>query len=727
MRPNIVYIVLDDVGFSDLGCYGSEIQTPNIDRLAENGLRYNNFNVTPLCSPTRASLLTGRNNHSVGMGSVADFDLGPEHPSIRGRITPAAATVAEILKDQGYSTMASGKWHLAPIHQLTPAGPFENWPLAKGFERYYGFLGPETNQFYPELTYDNHMVEPPEKEDYHLSEDLVDMAAQFITDQVSVTPDKPFFLYLSFGAQHAPHQAPKEYIDMYKGMYECGWDVIREQRLRRQKELGIVPESTPLVPRNEGIKAWEELTDDEKLVFAKFQEVYSGFLTHTDAQIGRLIHFLEGIGKLDETVIVFLSDNGASQEGGFNGSVNQSMFFNAMEEKIEDQLEKIDEMGGPRAGTNYPKGWAQVGNTPFRQYKQTTHFGGTRVPFILHWPKGITEKGGIRTQFHHAIDVTPTVLDILQLQRPEVYHGVPQMPMHGTSMSYSFDGAELPSARDTQYFEMFGHRAIVHKGWKAVTHHKKGVPFEEDKWELYFLEEDIAEANDLAKEYPEKLQELIDLWWEEAKKYNVLPLNDKTVELSSFIPPDSVTARKKFIYYPGLAHLGTFAAPQIMNKSYSITIPIERADASSEGALVAHGDHDSGYVIYIKNNHLFFEYNFVGTVYKVESDAHVPVGASTLKFEFRHKEKGTGIGILYINDKKVGEAPIAQTLPYRLAHGGLDIGKDGLSQVNEIYCNQGFPFTGKINKVVYELGDGAEKEAGSQEKEIAGVFDHQLI
>lgn len=721
MKPNIVYIVLDDVGFSDLGCYGSEIKTPNLDRLAGNGLRYNNFNVTPLCSPTRASLLTGRNCHSVGMGSVADFDLGPDHPSIRGRISPSAATVAEVLKENGYSTMASGKWHLAPIHQLTPAGPFENWPLAKGFERYYGFLGPETNQFYPELTYDNHMIDQPEKENYHLSEDLVDMAAQFVTDQVSVTPDKPFFLYLAFGAQHAPHQAPQEYIDMYKGVFDSGWDTIREQRLQRQKDLGIIPETTPLTPRNNGVKAWNELSEEEKTVFTKFQEVYSGFLTHTDAQIGRFIDFLEKIGKLDDTVIVFLSDNGASQEGGFNGSVNQSMFFNGMEEEVEELLRRVDEMGGPRAGTNYPKGWAQVGNTPFRQYKQTTHFGGTRVPFIMHWPNGIKEKGAIRTQFHHAIDVTPTVLDILQLDVPNVFNGVPQMSMHGTSMRYSFEEANRPSQRSTQYFEMFGHRAIVHEGWKAVTHHKKGVPFEEDVWELYDLTEDFAEANDLAGTHLEKLQELQELWLVEAGKYNVLPLNDKTVELSSFVPPDSVTARDRFTYYPGMAHLGTFAAPQITNKSYTITIPIERADVTSEGALVAHGDHDSGYIIYIKDNRLVFEYNYVGTVYKVESNCSVPVGKTTVMFEFKHMGNGVGTGILSIDGNKVGEAPIDQTLPYRLAHGGLDVGRDGMSQVNDLYCDQGFPFTGKVMKVVYELYDGVENEVVSQKKEVARV------
>ncbi|SDI27190.1 arylsulfatase [Alteribacillus persepolensis] len=722
-QPNIVYIVLDDVGFSDLGCYGSEIKTPNMNRLAENGLRYNNFNATPLCSPTRASLLTGRNNHSVGMGSVADFDLGTDQSSIRGRILPKAATAAEILKDNGYSTMALGKWHLAPIHQLTPAGPFENWPLAKGFERYYGFLGPETDQFYPELTYDNHMVDPPEKSDYHFSEDIVDKSIQFVTDQVSVTPDKPYFLYLSFGAQHAPHQAPKEYIDMYKGAYDDGWDVIREKRLKRQKELGIVPEDTELSPRNKNVKAWDELIEDEKKVFSRFQEVYAGFLTHTDDQIGRFLDFLEKIGELDNTLIVFLSDNGASQEGGFGGSVNQSTFFNALEESIEDQLAKIDEMGGPRAGTNYPKGWAQAGNTPFKQYKQTTHFGGTRVPCIIHWPEGIQEKGAIRTQFHHVIDVTPTVLDILQVEAPKTYRGVDQMPIHGTSMTYTFENERAPTRRTTQYFEMFGHRAIYHEGWKAVTHHQKGVPFENDVWELYYVEEDFAELHDLADKYSGKLEELKELWWEEAKKYNVLPLNDKTVELSSFVSPEAVTARKTFTYYPGVAHLGTFAAPQITNKSYIITVLAERPSPSCEGVLVAHGDHDSGYVFYIRNNRLVFEYNYVGTMFKIESDVYVPIGECTFEFKFTKKEENSGMGSLYINGGKAGEGHIPKTLLYRLSHGGFDIGRDSLSQVSESYRDEGeFSFNGNIERVVYTLQDG--KEIGNLDEKVkAGSFD----
>lgn len=711
MKPNVVYIVLDDVGFSDLGCYGSEIKTPYLDRLAENGLRYNNFNVTPLCSPTRASVLTGRNNHSVGMGSVSEINLGPDHPNLRGQISPSATNVAEILKDNGYSTMAIGKWHLAPAYQLTPAGPFENWPLAKGFERYYGFLGPMTDQFCPELTYDNHMVDPPKKSDYHLSEDLVDMASQFITDQVSVAPEKPFFLYLAFGAQHAPHQAPQEFIDAYKGVYDKGWDAIRKQRWARQKELGIVPATTQLVPRNEGVRAWNDLSEDEKQLSARYQEVYAGFLTHTDAQIGRFLDFLESIGELNNTMIVFLSDNGASQEGGFAGTLNQSTFYNGMMENIKDQLGRIEEMGGPRAGTNYPKGWAQVSNTPFKLYKQTTHFGGTRVPFIVHWPERIQDRNSIRTQFHHAIDVTPTVLDILQVIPPKNYKGITQMPMHGTSMAYTFEEADKQSERTIQYFEMFGHRAIYHDGWKAVTHHTKGIPFDNDIWELYHVEVDFAESHDLADQYPEKLQELQELWLAEAENYGVLPLNDKTIELLSFVTPESTRAQNKFTYYPGFAHLLTDAAPQIANKSYSITVPVNRSSTLSEGVLVAHGDHDSGYVFYLMNNRLVFEYNCVGNLIKIESDTEVPVGSSTLKFEFKKTNEISGIGNLFINNQKVGEGSIPRTLSIRLAHGGLDIGRDSLSQVSESYRDKGeFPFTGQIHKVLYELKDDQANE-----------------
>ncbi|WP_153730873.1 arylsulfatase [Sporosarcina obsidiansis] len=701
-RPNIVYIVLDDVGFSDFGCYGSEIDTPNIDRLAEDGVRYNKFNVTPLCSPTRASLLTGRNHHSIGMGLISNADLGEEYPNKRGRINSNAATTAEVLKENGYSTFAVGKWHLAPLHHLNPAGPFDYWPLNKGFERYYGFLDGSTDQFAPDLMYDNHRINMPKGPGYHLSEDLVDHAKQFITDQVSVAPEKPFFLYLAFGAMHAPHQAPKTYIDMYKGSYAKGWDKVREERLVRQRQLGIIPEDTELSPHNPGVEPWDSLTEDEKTVFARLQEVYSGFLTHTDEQIGRFVEFLDTIGKMENTLVVLLSDNGASQEGGFKGSINHTAYFNGIEETTQDLLARLDEMGGPNADCNYPRGWAQVSNTPFKYYKQNTFSGGIRVPLVMHWPKGIQNKGSVCSEFYHVIDVTPTIFDILDIEAPDTYKGVAQMPLHGMSMAETFKDFPVRSQRSVQYFETFGHRAIWRDGWMAVTYHTKGVPFEEDKWELYNLNEDFAQVNDLAEQCEEKLRELQDLWWTEAKKYDVLPIDDRTFELFTIVNPESVASRNHFTYYPGMSHLGDAAAPAINNKSYTITVSVDRPDSSCDGVLVAHGNHNSGYTFYIKDNLLVYEYNYVGQVYRAVSTIEVPIGPSTLCFEFKKSKPHAGIGLISINDEIIGEVDMPKTLPFRLSHEGLDVGRDTLSPVSTNYDGE-FQFTGEIEKVVFEL------------------------
>ncbi|WP_301169664.1 arylsulfatase [Brevibacillus nitrificans] len=704
-KPNVVYIVIDDSGFSDLGSYGSEIKTPNIDQLAANGLRYNNFNVSPLCSPTRASLLTGRNSHSVGMGSVANLDFGPAFPNRQGSITPAAATAAEILKDDGYSTFALGKWHLAPTFESTPAGPFDNWPLGKGFERFYGYVEDSTDQYRPELTYDNHAIETPKKKDYHLSEDLVDHAEQFITDQVSVAPDKPFYLYLSFGAQHMPHQVPQEYIDKYKGVYDKGWDKIREERYARQKQMGIIPANAELAPRNPGVPAWDSLTADEKKVYTRFQETYAGFLTHTDEQVGRFIDLLKSTGELDHTMIVLLSDNGASAIAGNTGTINHTLAYNFIPENPKNILARMDEIGTERAGSDYPAGWAQVSNTPFKEYKNSTYAGGTRTPLIISWPEGIKDKGAIRTQYTHVIDVTPTVLDVLDLDAPKTYKGIKQMPMHGTSIAYTFTDAKAPSKRKTQIFEVRGNRAIYDDGWRAVTMHKKGEPFEKDKWELYNVKEDFSEIRNVADKYPEKLRELQELWMKEAEKYDVLPQTDIFIEaLATVNTPDSPRARNTFTYYPGMAHLSDSASPPVMNRSYTITVPIDRSSKTDEGVIVALGNHESGYTLYIKDNRLVYEYNAATAVYKIQSSVEVPTGKSTLRFEFQKTGPYAGTGILSINDKKVGEGSIAKTIPYKISFEGMDIGRDTLYPVSANYSDKDeFPFTGKIEKVVFDL------------------------
>lgn len=480
--PNVVVIVFDDTGFSHFGCFGSDIETPNIDRLAAGGLRYTNFHTTALCSPTRASLLSGRNHHSVGMRFLSNVDTG--FSNCRGVISPSAATLAEVLSSNGYATFALGKWHLANMEDCGPAGPFDHWPLQRGFDRFHGFLGGATDQFSPELVVDNHPVDPPSGGGYHLSEDIVDQAMSMISAQQASAPDRKFLTYLAFGATHSPHQAPQAYLDKYRGQYDEGWDVTRERWFAKQQELGIVPPHAELSPRNRGVEAWDDLSDEQRRLFSRMQEAFAAFLDHTDDQIGRLLDFLEGQELLDDTLIVLMSDNGASQEGGHSGLVNENVFFNRRRAEASDMIGQIDEIGGPNLYNNYPRGWAQVGNTPLRFYKQNTYEGGVRDPLIMHWPAGIADAGGIRDQYHHVIDVMPTILDVIGVEAPSVFKGIEQQPIEGISFQSTFDEAAVktPSKRSVQYYEMLGHRAIYAEGWKAVTWHRLGNPFEEDEW-----------------------------------------------------------------------------------------------------------------------------------------------------------------------------------------------------------------------------------------------------
>lgn len=704
-KPNVVFIVLDDSGFSDLGSYGSEIQTPNMDWLAENGLRYNNSHVTPLCSPTRASLLTGRNSHAAGMGLVTNYDLGPEYPNKRGQLKPEAGTIAEVLGEQGYNNYALGKWHLAPAAQTTPAGPYDHWPLGKGFDRFYGFLEDSGDQYRPDLVQDNSPVEVPEKENYHFSEDIVDKANQYITDQASINPEKPFFLYLSFGAQHMPHQVPEKYIDMYKGVYDKGWDQIRQERFNKQKDLGIIPENTVLPPSNAGVKPWDELSEEEKKAFIRFQETYAGFLTHTDEQVGRFLDQLRAVGELEDTMIVLLSDNGASSMGKTTGSINHTLAYNLLPENFEDIAKHIDEFGSESAGTDYPAGWAQVSNTPFKSYKKTTYSGGTHTPLIVYYPNEIKDNGSVRNQFVNVSDIVPTVYDVSGIELPNEIKGVEQMPLHGKSFRETFTNENAPG-RETQYFEVSGQRAIYHDGWRAIAKHKKGEPYEKDTWELYNLKEDFSETNNLADQNQEKVKELEALWQQEAEKYGVLPMDETSVEGFLYAHEGSPRAKNSFTYYQGMSRLTDSATPLIMNRSYSIKIPIERKSVKDDGVLVASGGFESGYTLYIKNNQLFYEYNMGTEVYRIQTNKNVkvPVGKSTIRFEFDNTGLNKGKGTLFINDQNVGEGLIEQTHQFKIAFEGLDIGKDTLYPVSENYKKNGiFEFTGKIEKVVYNL------------------------
>ncbi len=708
-KTNVVYIVLDDSGYSDLGSFGSEIKTPNMDWLAENGLRYNNAHVTPLCSPTRAALLTGRNTHEVGVGTVTNFKLGPDFPHKRGAMKPEAGTVAEVLGENNYNTYAVGKWHLAPTEETSPAGPYHNWPIEKGFDQYYGFLEDSSDQYKPDLTIDNTQIPSPTDDEYHFSEAIVENANRYIANQASVFPDQPFFVYMAFGAQHSPHQVPEEYIEQYKGVYDKGWDHIRQERFERQKELGIIPEDDVLAPRNNGVKAWDELSDLEKKNYIRLQETYAGFLTHTDEQVGKLLDNLRRTDQLDHTMIVLLSDNGGSGGGQANGSVNHSINYNALGETLEEVDGLYEEMGSQRAGTEYPAGWGQVSNTPFSQYKNSAFAGGMNTPLIVYNPQIIKDPGSIRSQYVYVSDITPTVYDIVGIIPPKDIDGVKQMAISGQSFKESLTNPKA-AGKKTQYFEVTGNRAIYHGGWKAFTSHQKGDSFDNDQWFLYNVKEDFTEQNNLADQYPKKLKELQKLWWKEAEKYQALPLTDTFLEGFLSVPEGSIRAEKHVVYYRGMDRLTDSAVPPLVNRSYEINIPIKRAEPSDDGVLLAHGGLDSGYTFYIQNNKLIYEYR-IGerTQASIVSNIDVPVGESVISLKYDKTGKHQAIGTLYINDTKVGETKIENTLPLKLSFEGIDVGKDTKYPVSLAYADKGdFEFKGELVKVEYMLGDDAE-------------------
>jgi len=701
--PNVVVILLDDTGFSHLGCFGSDLATPAIDRLAAGGLRYTNFHVTPLCSPTRASLLTGRNHHTVGMRSVSNFSSG--YPHMRGEVTHHATTIAEVLRDEGYATFAVGKWHLCAMENASAAGPYDQWPCQRGFDRFYGFLEGETDQFYPELVYDNHAVEPPTSPDegYHLSEDLVDHAISFIHDTKSIRPDRPFFTYLAFGAMHAPHQAPASYLEKYRGRFDAGWDVARDAWFARQLEMGVIPAGTELAPRNPGVEAWDTLPQNQRRLAARLQEAFAAFLEHTDDQIGRLVSALENLGELDNTLILLLSDNGASQEGGPFGVMHEMKYFNFLVETPDEAVERIDDIGGPHSHANYPWGWAQAGNTPFKWYKQNTHEGGVHVPLIAHWPARITEGGGLRDQFHHVTDIAPTVFETVGVEPPSVYRGLDQIPIAGTSLLYTFDDPDADDRKLVQYYEMMGHRGIYADGWKAVTRHIHGVPFDDDDWELYHLDEDRSECRNLAADFPDKVIELIDLWWHEAEEHGVLPLDDRTIELFSTRYRDRSPhpTSRRYTYYPPMSPLPGQVAPSLGGRGWDMTAAIERPDGAG-GVLYASGTENSGVSLFIQDEHLVFDYNCFGDHFLVESEVAVPVGPSTVGVQFRRTGKA-GSATLIVGDSPSGtmDVPFAMTM---ISSVGPSVGYDHGSPVSERYSGH-FPFEGRLARLDVTLVD----------------------
>lgn len=702
--PNVVLVVLDDTGFAHFGCYGSELATPTIDRLAAGGLRYTGFHTTALCSPSRAALLTGRNPHAVGMRGVSNWNTG--FPHMRGGISPRAATLAEALRRHGYATYAAGKWHLAPMEECSAAGPHHNWPLQKGFDRFYGFLQGETDQFHPELTADNGHVDPPygPEDGYHLSEDIVDRATGWIGDLQSIRPDRPFFLSLAFGATHAPHQAPAAYLERWRGRFDDGYDAARERWFRRQLQLGIVPGGTALAPPNPGVPAWDDLTPNQQAFAARLQEAFAAMLEHTDAQLGRLVDFLERRGLLEDTVLLVLSDNGASREGGPYGVMDEFSFFNGAWEDIDALVAsgRLDDIGGPHSHANYPWGWAQAGNAPLRWYKQNTYGGGVRVPLVVHWPRGIpaSARGTLRRQFCHAVDITPTLLAITGATMPEVLGGVPQLPLHGASIAPTFADPDAPAPRHVQYFEQMGHRGLWADGWKATTYHEPGRPFDDDEWGLFHLDTDFSETRDLAAEHPEKLRELIDAWWIEAGRHGVLPLDDRTIELFAARPrPGTVHARDEYVYYPPIAHIPADAAPQFGGRSWTVTVEVDvPPGVAAEGVLYARGGHNVGHSFFLHEGKLQFDYNALGVHHRAAGPAALAPGRHELVARFTREGKG-GVLAVELDGQELGSVEVPRIVRM-LGSTGLDVGRDALSPVVDDY-DAPFPFTGTIDRVTF--------------------------
>lgn len=730
--PNVLMIVLDDTGFAQVGCFGGlggRVKTPAIDRLAAGGLRYNNFHTTSLCSPTRASLLTGRNHHSVGSAVIMEFPNG--YPGYNAHIPKSAAMLPAVLVERGYNTMALGKWHLVPPEHVTASGPYDRWPLGQGFERFYGFLMGETSQWEPDLWEDNHRVEPPGSpaEGYHFTEDITDRAIQWITEQKAVTPSKPFFMYFAPGATHSPHHAPPEWIETYRGAFDDGWDVVREETLARQKEIGVVPGSTELPPRNPGVKAWDELTGDERRLFARQMEVYAGFLSHTDHHIGRLLEFLEHGGLLENTMVVFLSDNGASGEGGASGLVSEMSLFNLAPETLEEKLGKLDEWGSPSTHPHYATGWAMAGNTPNRWYKQMVHEGGVRDPLIIHWPARITEGGSVRSQFHHVVDVTPTVLEVLGLEMPAQVRGYEQMPLDGASMAYSFSDGGAPTPKKVQYFEMLGHRAVWAEGWKAVTAHVSSVFkwsfgledreasdgfFDDDVWELYDIDADFSEVRDLAAARPDKVREMVELWWGEAEKYKVLPMSDNVAAHAIASRPHVFEERERYLYFSPVK-LTRVGSPDVRNRSHSITAEVEIPDGGARGVLVSNGGFDGGYTLCILDGRLYYVSNYLAREHHVVASRDpLPAGAVSVRMDFRKTGEFAGKVTLHVNGSEAGAGDVPRTnmIIYAISEG-LEVGSDSTSAVWPRY-GPPFEFTGVIKKVEITVDGPGHSDPGGE-------------
>ena len=707
IAPNIVTILFDDTGWSDFGCFGSEIRTPNIDALAGRGLRYSNFHVTPLCSPTRAAFLSGRNHHNVGMRCLADTDTG--FPNGRGAIHRDVRLLPDMLRDGGYGTYMIGKWHLTPAHEVTPAGPYQNWPTSRGFDRYYGFLGGCTDHYAPELIQDNHTVDPPLRPAYHLSEDLCDRAIVYLRDHAAFRRRTPFFLNFCFGATHAPIQVDRKYIDPYVPVFEKGWDRTREDRLARQKAMGLVPENTELVPRNPDVPAWDSLGADEQQLYTRLQAAFAGFLEHSDEQIGRLVAELKKLDLFDNTIIVIMSDNGASREGGQHGAVDVNAPYSGAPETVAQMIERIEDIGGPKGPAHYPQGWAMAGNTPFRRYKQYVELGGVRSPLVVHWPMGIEPAGEVRHQFLHVVDLAPTLMDIAGDRRAGKFDGA--------SFRLTLNDPEAPAPRNTQHWEMFGRRAIYCDGWKAVSEHEKGEDYAADAWRLYDTRNDFSECHDLAAQRPEKLKELQDIWWQEAEANDVMPLDDRTlVDIIVFRQPNGLMGEPEVTLYPGQGHIPQLSMITSSERSMEVTAYFNRGWNGEEGVLLSAGDRAGGYTLYVLAGRLVFEHVRLGERHVIGCD--MPKGAMMCSLAMAVAADKSARARLLADGREIGSGFIPH-ISHHLSFWGLDVARDGGLPVTDAY-EAPFAFSDEtLDRLVIRFFEPVEPEKIAATAEVS--------
>ena len=714
--PNVIIFLIDDIGFGFADAFGGGIPMPTLQRVANKGLRYNRFHTTALCSPTRVALLTGRNHHTNNAGAI--MEVATAFPGNTGARPQSVTPLAEILRQNGYSTSAFGKYHETAPWEVSVSGPFDRWPTRSGFDKFYGFIGGETNQWAPLIFDGTIKVEQPTDPNYHFTTDMTNQAIGWIRSQQTLTPDKPFFTYFATGATHAPHHAPKDWIARFKGKFDGGWDKYREETFARQKQLGIVPQNAKLAPKPPDIKDWDQLTPDEQRLFARQMEVFAAFAAQTDYEIGRVVKAIEDLGELDNTLIVYeVGDNGTSAEGGMSGMFNEMTYFNGVAETVPDMLKNIDKWGGPETFPHMAAGWAVAGNTPFMWTKQVaSNFGGTRNPVVLSWPARIKAHGEIRSQFHHVIDIAPTVLEAAGIPEPKTVNGVPQTPIEGVSMVYTFDDAKAPSHRKTQYFEMFGNRAIYHDGWVAATVHK--APWEaaprhklaEDVWELYNVDEDFSESTDLAASNPAKLKELQDLFMKEAERYRVLPIDDRSLErLDPNLAgrPDLMAGRKSLTVYEGMTGMMENAFINVKNQSVTITADVDVAGAVN-GVILCQGGRFGGWSLYVKDGKPAYTYNFVGLQeYTVNATERLAPGKATITLDFAYDGNGRGKGgtaTISVNGKKVGSGRVERTNANVFsADDAADVGVDEGTNVSAAYKQHGNAFTGTIEKVLVEV------------------------